>query len=197
MRPENGDEIIQDSDEGVVGFEIFQLISPDEVIVWVNIDGMTEAEFDSLQLPQNWSKNTPREGAADAARFTRSPGAQEDGVFTEVEHFGRMWQHNATIVNSSVALNDTEGLLTASSVAKFHEVTYFAGRTLDILVSPAGDQHIIVARDPVLGANPPTIPSAWQLTQKVLSEDLIILLPNPTLNIRTDNLDTYQGPIPA
>lgn len=193
------EEILPDTEaEGDnVGYEIFQIVSPSEIVVWVNLEEMTQAEFDSLDLPPNWSKNTPREGVSDAARFTRSPDAQVDGEFTEEMHFGYMWQHNATIVDTEVELSETEGLLSATFVAKFHEVTFNAGRTVDILVSPEGEQHIIIARDPELGDTPPTIPSTWQLTQKVLTEKLTLLLPNPTLNIRTDNLDTYQGPIPS
>ncbi len=177
-------------------FEIFEIRSPNEIVTWVNLDDLSQAEFDSLELPQGWSKNTTREGVSDEARFTRSPDASSDGEYTDQILFGHLWRHNATIVNSAVELSDSEGLLTGTLVDKFHEVTFFAGRTLDILVSPDGAQHIYIARDPILGDTSPTIPSAWQLIQKEIPENLTILLPNPTLNIRTDNLDTYQGPIP-
>jgi hypothetical protein len=41
----------------------------------------------------------------------------------------------------------------------------------------------------------PTIPSDWQLTKEVITEELKIQLPNPTINIRADNEDSFQGPI--
>ncbi|MEL6192826.1 MAG: haloalkane dehalogenase, partial [Bacteroidota bacterium] len=176
-------------------FEIFEIVSLNEIVTWVNIEDMTEEEFDSLELPSGWSKNTPRDGASDVARFTRSPNAEADGEFRDEMLFGHMWRHNATVVQTGVELPEAEGLLTGTLVAKFHEVTFYAGRTLAILTSPEGKEHIIVAQDPILKNDPPTIPSSWTLSEKVLTEDLTILLPNPTLNIRTDNLDTYQGPI--
>jgi hypothetical protein len=41
----------------------------------------------------------------------------------------------------------------------------------------------------------PTIPTDWELTKEVLTEELKIQLPNPTINIRADNEDSFQGPI--
>lgn len=42
----------------------------------------------------------------------------------------------------------------------------------------------------------PTLPSGWTLLDYVTPEELTIQLPNPTINIRTDNEDSFQGPIP-
>ena len=35
----------------------------------------------------------------------------------------------------------------------------------------------------------------WQLVEHVIDEVLKIELPNPTVNIQTDNQDSFQGPI--
>ena len=42
----------------------------------------------------------------------------------------------------------------------------------------------------------PTIPDGWQLVEYTAPDAVIIELPNPTLNIRADNEDSFQGPVP-
>lgn len=34
--------------EEEVGYEILQIVSPNEIITWLNMDGMTQAEFDAV-----------------------------------------------------------------------------------------------------------------------------------------------------
>jgi hypothetical protein len=80
-----------------VGFEILQILSPDEIIVWANAD-LTREEFDAIELPPGWFKNQPREVDPVGGSFARSPDASADGEFTEQEHFGHVWLHNATVV---------------------------------------------------------------------------------------------------
>jgi hypothetical protein len=178
-----------------VGFEIVEIRSQNEFIVWLNLDGMTLEEFEAIELPNGWMKNEPREPDASGGEFSRSPDAPEDGVFTEVMHFGHLWQHNATVVETGIAM-DEEGLLSASRIAKYHTVRFDAGKTIYVLVSPEGDSYIRISRDAGRTQEFPTIPGGWQYGSQVLDEDLVIPLPNPTLNIRADNEDSFQGPLP-
>ena len=177
-----------------VGFEILQIVSPEEIVVWLGLDITLEA-FNALELPQGWIKNQPREGDADMGAFARSPNASAEGEFTEAEHFGYSWRHNATIVDLDVELPDGEGLLAGRLISKFHEIGFNAGKTLNFLISPEGERYVRVSRDADRTSNLPTIPSSWSLVEEVITEDLILQLPNPTLNIRTDNEDSFQGPI--
>ena len=184
------------TDEGEaarVGFEILQVNGPSEIIVWLGLD-VKQAEFDALELPGGWFANQPREGVPDSSRFLRSPDADTDGEFTDEEHFGSLWRHNATVVETSIAV-DGVGLLSGTRVAKFHEVTYDAGRTVPVLVSPEDDAYILVSRDAGRTTDTPTIPASWVLTEVSLDEALTLMLPNPTLNIRCDNEDSFQGPL--
>jgi hypothetical protein len=119
-----------------IGFEILQILSPNEIIVWVSAD-LTQEEFDAIEMPPGWFKNQPREVDPDGGSFARSPGASADGKFTEQEHFGHLWLHNATVIEANTPLDD-EGLLRLNRVAKYHEITFNAGRTLWVLVSPDG-----------------------------------------------------------
>jgi pimeloyl-ACP methyl ester carboxylesterase len=177
-----------------IGFEILQMVSSDEIITWKNISEMSVEEFEAIDLPFGWFKNQPREGEADSGVFARSPGTSVDGEFTDQEHFGYLWRHVATIRETNIEL-DEQGLLSGNRIDKYHELTFNAGRTLNILISPEDDRYVRVSRDYGRSSDDPTIPGSWNLVEEVITEDLVIQLPNPTLNIRTDNEDSFQGPI--
>lgn len=187
------------ADDGVttspkVGFEILQIASLKEIIVWVNTD-MSEQEFKALDLPLGWFKNQPREVDPDSGRFLRSPKAAVDGPLVEQKHFGHSWRQNAVVVEVGIKL-DRQRLLTASRVAKHHEVTYQAGRKVCLLISPDDDYYIRVSRDVDRVSDTPTLPATWRMIEIPLEKDLTFQLPNPTLVIRGDNQDSFQGPIP-
>jgi len=177
-----------------VGFEILQIVSPNEIITWKNVSEMTVEEFDAIDLPQGWLKNQPREADADAGFFARSPGEVMDGPLIQAEHFGYEWEHVATITEVGVPI-DNQGLLSANTISKYHEIAYHPWRLVNILVSPEGDRYVRVSRDEGRMSDTPTIPSDWVLTREVLTKELNIQLPNPTINIRADNEDSFQGPI--
>lgn len=178
----------------IVGFEILEVVSPNELRAWA-APAMTEAEFDALELPTGWIKNQPREVDMDQGLFLRSPDSTVDGPLTEQTFFGFAWRHVATIIDTDVLL-DEEGRLRGSSVSKFHRLTFHAGRTLTIIVSPEGEQYVRVSRDFGRTVNEPSIPASWQKTDYVTPDELVIQLPTPALVIRTDNEDSFQGPIP-
>jgi hypothetical protein len=177
-----------------VGFEILQIKSPKEIVVWLGTD-LTRQEFDALKLPLGWFKNQPREPDADSGRFFRSPNAGASGEFTDEEHFGHTWRHNATVLEANTRL-DEEGLLRRTLVAKFHEATFLAGKSVYILISPDGEYYLRISRDADRSAERPRLPTGWRLASHVLKRDLVVRLPNPTVNIRADNQDSFQGPVP-
>jgi len=184
--------VVEDA-EARVGFEIFQLAGSNEIVVWLGLDLTLEA-FNVLDLPQGWLKNEPRETEPDGGTFIRSPDAAVDGMFTDAEHFGHSWRYNATVIEAGTPIDD-EGLLRLNRVAKFHEVRFDAGRTLFILVSPEGEHFVRISRDVNRTIEVPTLPVGWQLVEQALTEPLVFDLPNPTLNIRCDNEDSFQGPV--
>ncbi len=185
--PENNNEVR-------VGYEIIQVVSPNEMITWANIDGITQEEFDAIELPPGWFKNQPREIVTGSATFAGSPGAGL-GEFVEEELYGHSWQHVATIVEANVPLDD-DSLLTANTIAKSHQVTFDADSTLSILISPEGEHYVLISRDAGRTSDTPTIPEGWQLVEHTLTEELVVQLPSPTTNIRADNEDSFQGPVP-
>ena len=192
---EENDDTEEESEEEEerVAFEILQILSADEMIVWVNM-GMTEDDFEAIDSPSNWFKNQPREGEPDASSFARSPNAEVDGEFTYEEHFGHNWLHNATVIEANTPI-DEAGLLRRHQVEKFHSVTFFAERTLTILISPEEEQYVRISRDANRTEETHALPDGWSLTEYIIPEELTFTLPNPTINIRAENEDSYQGPI--
>jgi hypothetical protein len=180
-----------------IGFELVQIISMDSILVWANNEILTQQEFDSIQITGGWQKNEPREGMPDYAQFLRSPDAEEDGVFTTAEHFGFQWMFNAQIVDMNIALPENdEGLLTGRNIAKYHQVTFNAGRILSILISPQGEEYVLISRDANRITDTPVIPDTWQIEEREINESITLDLPNPTLNIRAENnQDSWQGPV--
>lgn len=174
-----------------VGYELLQ-IGRNGVIAWLNTD-ITEEEFDAIELPRGWAKNQPRQSDPDAARFLNSPGLPE-GSYRNEELFGYEWRHVATIVDFGLEL-DEAGLLLGSVVNKTHEITYLAGSTLTLLISPEGDIYPRVTRDLNRPTDTPTVPAGWRLTEYTIANDQVILLPAETVVIRADNEDSFQGPV--
>jgi hypothetical protein len=177
------------------GHELFDPSGFPNLVVWGTQD-LSIAEYDALTPPQGWFRNQPREGVGARGRFLRSPGRDADGDFTRQEMFGVSWLHQATIVSIDGSL-DPQGLLTASTVEKHHELSWCAGSSITILTSPEGARYILVSRDARRTFDTPTIPDGWMLEVILLEEDLRILLPLHTTVIRADNEDSFQGPLPS
>ena len=180
-------------EEPKVGFEILQILSMNEIIVWVSQD-LTVEEFEAIELPAGWFKNQPRETDPDGGMFHRSPDAEVDGEFTYEEHYGHEWMHNATVIEANTPLDD-DALLRLNRIKKYHTVFFNAGRTLKVLISPKGEKYVRITRDVNRTSEVPTMPDGWVLLDHVTSEKLTIDLPNPTDNIRGDNEDSFQGPV--
>jgi len=156
----------------------------------------TIEEFEAINLPWRWHKNQPREGMVDGGFFSRSPDCAEDGAFTEQEMYDQPWQHIVNLVSLGEALDD-EGLLSLNRVYKHHEILFSAGRTLTVLSSPAGEDFVLVSRDAQRTSEVPTLPTGWTLSLHPLTQDLWVSLSGTVDNIRADNEDSFQGPLPA
>lgn len=180
-----------------VGFEIIEIQSPNSIRAWISPD-ITFDEFAALELPQGWIKNQPRESAecgADTVRFTRSPDSTEDGDILLQEFFGFNWFHAATITEMNIGI-DEDGLLEGTTVRKFHELTYNAGSCLVLLISPEEEVYFRIGRDANRVSDEPAVPNTWRLEEYTTPEKLVIKLFEENLVIRTDNEDSFQGPVP-
>jgi len=185
----NSNTLIDDK----IGFEIIEFRSRNSLRAWICND-INRKEFSTLKLPLGWIKNQPREVTADGGRFYRSPSTENNGEFLITNAFGFNWWHSATVIETNIAL-DEEKLLNVAKVHKYHELRFDAGRTLTILVSPSGECYILISRDTDRTQELPTIPKGWELKEYNTLEELVIMLPEKVLVIRTDNNDSFQGPV--
>jgi hypothetical protein len=188
-------DLAKDAEEPKVGFEILELKLNGHIIAWAGLSKMTQADFNAIQLPFGWLKNQPREMVTDGGTFAKSPDASKDGEFTDKKLFGYDWRHVATITEANKQL-DKDGLLRGNTIAKYHTVSYNAGRSVPILVSDKGEQYALITRDANRKTDTHPLPSGWKLSKYQTKAKLEIKLPNPILNIRAKNEDSYQGPIP-
>ena len=183
-------------EEERIGFEILEIQSPTSIRAWISPEISFE-EFEALEVPPGWRKNQPRESAAcgpSGGRFPRSPDTtREEGVLIE-EHFGFNWFHSATVIEANVPL-DEDGLLLGATVRKFHEVDYAAGSCMVLLISPDEDIYFRIGRDAQRVNDQPSIPNLWRLEEYTVPEDIVIKLFGNTRVIRTDNQDSFQGPV--
>lgn len=177
-----------------LGFELIEVISPTEQRAWVS-PTMTREQFDALELPSNWFKNQPRQGDSDSSRFLRSPDGEADGDLLFQPNFGFPMLHVATITEEDITLDD-QGLLRGTQVRKYHEITYYPGSTMVVLVSPDGEPYFRLTRDADRTSEEPTIPEDWLLVEYTVTDKLVIELFESNLVIRTDNQDSFQGPVP-
>ena len=185
-----------DNSEERFGFEIVEVQSEDASLAWVS-PFITFSEFEALELPDNWLKNQPRESpvcGADRGSFLKSPDAEEDEIVFG-EHFGFRWFHAATVKEQNIPL-DEAGLLRGFVVKKYHELNYNVGSCMILLVAPDGEVYFRMGRDATRTCNTPTLPSGWQLVDYTVEEPLTIQLFGDSTVIRTDNQDSFQGPVP-
>jgi len=66
-----------------------------------------------------------------------------------------------------------------------------------LLVSPEADAYFRNGRDATRTVDDPTLPDSWRLVDYTPPDTLVIELFDETLVIRTDNQDSFQGPVPA
>jgi hypothetical protein len=174
-----------------VGYELLERKDDGTLRAWVSADPMTLEQFEAIELPGNWFKNQPRESSVDGGEFDASPGADE---IVYEEHFGFRWFHSATVVEIGVPVDD-EGLLSGSLVEKVHEISYDPGSTVIALVSPDGETYVRIGRDAGRSTDDPTLPAGWEIVEIDAPDGYTTILPVPTLVIRTDNEDSFQGPV--
>lgn len=108
--------------------------------------------------------------------------------------FGATWQHMANIVGFQGFLDD-RNLLMAAIVQKHHELVWRAGSNITVLTSPDGAHYALNSRDARRTSDTPTIPDSWLLRTIRLEEDLLVRLPFNTTVVRSDNQDSFQGPL--
>jgi hypothetical protein len=184
-------------EEDRIGAEILEIQSPTSIRAWISPE-ISRDEFAALEVDEGWRKNQPREGAEcgpDDGRFIKSPDSVDDGDILIQDFYGYSWFHAATVFETNVSV-DAQGLFTGARVRKYHEITYNVGSCMVLLISPEGEVFFRVGRDADRTTDTFAMPEDWRVESYTTPETLIIELFDETLVIRTDNEDSFQGPVP-
>ena len=179
------------SDGEGAGYELIDLLNKE---VWGTGD-FTPAEYAAFSPPFLWMKNDPRILIADQGEFLGSPGCSELGQFTYMRAYDKEFLKVVQLITMYTPV-DPEGLIRRAELEKYHLLTYFSGRTVTILQGPTGERFIWVARTVDRPPDPVTLPEGWALTTHVLQTELQVDLSGNVSNLRTENEDSYQGPLP-
>jgi len=199
QRTGNGEQPSQPSqEEDRIGAEILEIQSPTLIRAWISPE-ISRDEFASLEVDEGWRKNQPRESVEcgpDNGRFIKSPDSVEDGDILIQEFYGYNWFHSATVFETNLPVDD-EGLFTGFRVRKYHEIAYNEGSCMVLLISPEDEVFFRVGRDADRLTDTFAVPNGWRVESYTTPETLIIELFDETLVIRTDNQDSFQGPVPG
>jgi hypothetical protein len=173
------------------GYELINLLTKE---VWLTTD-FTEEEYDLFSPPFFWIKNDPRIGMSNQAEFLRSPGCDEDGQFTYLQKFDKRFMKVVQLITMNKPA-DNEGLISMTELEKYHLLTYSSGSNISILESPSGERFIEVSRSVNRSSDTFTLPEGWSLTSQLLQTDIQVELSGIVSVLRTDNEDSFQGPLP-
>jgi hypothetical protein len=179
------------SDGGGAGYELIDLLNRK---VWGTSD-FTPEEWASFSPPLLWIKNDPRILIADRGEFLRSPGCSEPEQFTYMRAYDKEFLNVVQLISMDTPV-DSQGLIRRTKLEKHHLLTYSSGRTVYILQNPTGESFIWVSRSVDRPSDTFTLPDEWTLTSHVLSIKLTVDLSGKVSVLRTDNEDSYQGPLP-
>lgn len=171
----------------------FEVIDGSQGIAWMAVD-ITAAEFEALALPPGWISSNPRDLEASFGEFLMSPGETEPCRFEELDLLGHRWRHVATLSERGQPVDDA-GLLVSTRVDKHHRLPFEAGLEMTTLTSPEGEAYLRITRDPSRTQEVPTVPAGWALATFAPEETTVVVLTPPTLLLRTDNQDSFQGPV--
>ena len=127
--------------------------------------------------------------------FLRSPGCAEPGQYTYLRAFDKEFLNVVKLVSIDQPV-DNQGLIRSTELEKYHLLTYSAGSTVYILNNPTGERFIGVSRSVDRSSDTFTLPDGWTLTSHVLSTELPVDLSGNVSVLRTDNEDSFQGPLP-
>jgi hypothetical protein len=174
-----------------IGYELIDLLHKE---VWAT-SHFTAEEYDAFSPPLLWIKNDPRIMMADKAEFLQSPGCKESGEFTYIWKFEKFFLKVVQLVKMNKPA-DTEGLIRITELEKYHLLTYYSSRNVSILENPDGERFIEVSRSVNRPSDTFTLPDDWTLTTQVLQEELQLELTGIVSVLRTDNEDSFQGPLP-
>jgi hypothetical protein len=166
--------------------------------VWICQTEMAPEQAAALAVPEGFGHALAGSMVAEAAYFSRSPGADVDGPTEEMTVGGFQFSRIARFGGLDALDARAGGPITDAqvwSIEKHHSMLYAAGRTIEILdfgddtfATPAWapPAHVQRGRE---------VPSAWSIRTVMLVDDLIARIPNPARVAVFSDGSGFHGPL--
>jgi hypothetical protein len=168
--------------------EVFDQASGD---VWLCSDPVTREEYKAFAPEPPLVKSGLGTGRMDAAFFTRSPGAAEDGPLEQRVIEGRDF---VLVARPELPFETPPaGHPLRITVHKHHVVFFEAGVPLLVVRLPDGRDFVHVVERRFAGER--SLPEGWVLRSLVPAGRLRVELPAPTTVFFFSNGESFQGPV--
>ena len=168
--------------------EVFDQASGD---VWLCSEPVTREEYKAFAPDPPLVKSGLGTGRMDAAFFTRSPGATEDGPLEQRAIEGRDF---VLVARPELPFETPPaGHPLRIMVHKHHVLEYLAGAPLLVLRLPDGRDFVHVVEPRFAGER--LLPEGWVLRSLVVGGRLRVELPAPTTVFFFSNGESFQGPV--
>jgi len=169
--------------------------------VWLCQQPISHKEFQSLQLPNEFSRVGIGRSAHDAAYFRRSPDATEDSP-VEIMKVGDRFFSKVARPGALEQKYMKQGYrnFILLPVYKYHKVMFKAGRTIEILTMEDGKDYVPNATElnVILGNQPVKkriLPEDWSIRKITLEEGLILEIPCPARVCFFKSGYGFHGPV--
>ncbi len=159
-------------------------------------DELTREEWDAFEAPAGFFKDSVDNYVMTDSVWLRSPGAERDGPTERQQLNGIEFEHIVDVVEPPTPI-DSDGLLGRHRLIKYHRLTWPAldGNWIRLLVSPVGDEYLLVNREPDRVDDYGPLPEGWSHRELPLESDLTLEFRGEISNIRDSIGDLYQGPV--
>lgn len=175
-----------------------EILNRRDFSVWLCQSPVTPGQYRAFRPAAPFVKSGFGRAAFDASRFTRSPGASQDGpVETRIiggYSFTRVARPRIPdvlgLMLRRIARSDAP---TKVRVEKHHEITFSAGRDVRIARLPDGCDYVeqtLAKGDAIIAP-----PEDWIVTTRKLEQDWTILLPTPCSVYFFRDFSSFAGPI--
>jgi hypothetical protein len=154
---------------------------------------MSEQESEELQLTFPWRKSN-QVVVADKSVYARSPDAQVDGRFTQMQNAGFTFSYSG-LAQCEPELHSS-GLIFTGQSRRFQELTYRAGRTIPYISNPGGEHFVLVSNAPDAPPEHGMLPAGWSHGEVSLSDDWRIVFEGSVNTVESvDGTKIYHGPV--
>ena len=163
--------------------------------VWLCQQPISYEAGKALSLPEGFAITGIGESAHDAAFFSRSPDATENGPLETM----KVGQYTFSKVAKPGKPESGFKEVLVLPVYKYHKVLFKAGRTIEVLRMEDGKDYVpnVYGMKAMFAKTPKerVLPEGWSIRTITLAKDLILEIPNPARVCFFKTGSGFHGPV--